>query len=84
MKYQKNCKICNTEEWLQDAFCVAIVSGQTYEEIIEMFERHGISLNIYNVSVHKHRHLENQDLKKAEETKARWEAIDTKLSAKAM
>jgi hypothetical protein len=80
LKKQRNCKICNAEEWLREYFVYAYhVEHLTYEQIIEVFERHGVSLNFYNCSVHKHRHLEQCDLKKAEETKARWDAIDAKL-----
>ena len=81
MKYQKNGKICNCFDWLQDAFAVAIVSGETYEEIIEMFERNKVNLNFYNISIHKHRHCEHKDFVKAEETKALWKAIDAKFNA---
>ncbi len=56
------------------------IEKKSYKEIIEMFERHGIFLNIYNVSIHKHRHLEQGDLKKAEETKAQWQEIDAELA----
>jgi hypothetical protein len=83
LKKQRNCKICNSPEWLSDAFVIAYhAEHQTYEQIIEMFARHGISLNIYNCSVHKHRHLENRDFLKAEETKARWDEIDAKIAEK--
>jgi hypothetical protein len=83
LKYQRNCKICNSEEWLRDYFAYAIhIERLTYEQIIEVFERHGLSLNFFNCSCHKHRHLEQKDLKKAEETKARRDEIDAKLSTK--
>jgi hypothetical protein len=45
-----------------------------------MFEKYGISLNIYNCSVHVHRHLQMRDFAEAEETKARWKVIDAKLA----
>lgn len=82
MNYQRNCKICTSDEWLADAFVIALVENKTYEEIIGMFERHGISLNIYNCSVHKHRHCEHKDFLKAEETKAQWDSTDLKLANK--
>ena len=80
MNYQRNCKICNSEKWLAEAFVIALVEHRTYEEIIEMFAHHGISLNIYNCSVHKHRHCEHKDFLKAEETKAQWDAYDATLA----
>jgi hypothetical protein len=73
LKKQRNCKICQNEEWLIASFTYGFhVEHLTYLQLIAMFEKYGISLNIYNCSVHIHRHLEMQDFKEAEATKARW------------
>jgi hypothetical protein len=81
LKKQRNCKICNAEEWLRDYFVLAYhVEHLTYYEICEVFARHGYEINFYNVNVHVQRHLTNEDFHKAEATKARWEKIKAQLT----
>lgn len=48
-----------------------------------MFEKYGVHLNIYNCSVHIHRHIEQKDLVEAEATKVRWAEIDAKMAEEA-
>jgi hypothetical protein len=76
---QRNCKICNCEEWLSDYFVLAYhVERLTYQQIIEVFEKYGVHLNVYNINCHLHRHVEQKDLRAAEAKKARWDAYDAK------
>ena len=83
MKKQRNCKICQSEEWLIIAFTYGFhIEHYTYLQLIEMFEKYGIRLNIYNCSIHIHRHLEQKDFIEAEQKQIRWKAIDTKLASK--
>jgi hypothetical protein len=78
LKKQRNCKICQSEEWLITSFTYGFhVEHLTYLQLITMFEKYGISLNIYNCSVHIHRHLEMRDFREAEATKVRWQKLET-------
>jgi hypothetical protein len=80
LKKQRNCKICNAPEWLSLAFTYGFhIEHLTYLQLIEMFEQYSISLNIYNCSVHVHRHLEQQDFKKAEQKQIFWKQIDEEI-----
>jgi hypothetical protein len=80
LKPQVNCKICSSPEWLVKSFTYGYhIEHYTYLQLIEMFEKYGISLNIYNCSVHIHRHLEMRDFAEAEATKARWAQIDKEI-----
>jgi hypothetical protein len=48
-----------------------------------MFEKYGISLNIYNCNVHIQRHLEQKDFIEAEQKQIFWKQIDEKLQSSA-
>ena len=74
LKRQKNCKICSAPEWLAEAFTYRYhVEHLSYVELIEIYEPYGLHLNIYNCSVHIHRHLEQKDFIEAEQKQERWQ-----------
>jgi len=72
LKKQCNCKIFNAPEWLITSFTYGFhIEHYTYLQLIAMFEKHVISLNIYNCNVHIHRHIQMQDFVEAEQKQAR-------------
>jgi len=81
LKKQRNCKICNSPEWLITAFTYGYhIEHLTYLQLIEMFEKYGVHLNIYNCHVHIQRHLEQKDFIEAEQKQIRWAKIDEKIA----
>ncbi len=80
LRKQRNCKICQSEEWLVTSFTYGFhVEHLTYLQLIGMLEKYGISSNnFYNCSVHVRRHLEQKDFIEAEQKQARWQSIKLK------
>jgi hypothetical protein len=81
LKKQRNCKICQSEEWIAKAILSLHQCEKLgYREIIERMLPH-IELNEYNISVHLHRHCEQKDIIEAEESQARFEKYKAKCLA---
>jgi hypothetical protein len=75
---QRKCKICNSPEHLVKAFTLCFHAQHfTYKQLIEMFRRNHISINIYNCNVHIQRHLTSEDFAEAEATQAQWDKNDS-------
>lgn len=81
MKKQRNCKICQSEEWIAKAVLyLHHCERLSYREITERMKPY-LEINEYNISVHRHRHVQEVDIIEAEESKARWEKYKAKLMA---
>lgn len=76
--FSKNCKIC------QSPYATALlyryhVEHLPYVQLIELYKKYGLELNVYNVSCHLHRHVQQRDIEEVEKLKARWVSMDAQL-----
>jgi hypothetical protein len=73
MKFNKHCKICRSylgQALLYQHHCEHV----PYLKLIELFEEQITCLNLYNVSTHFNRHVEQADIREVERLKAEYES----------
>lgn len=78
MKVEHRCKLCVSPEWVYKAILLYKCSGYSYKQIIEHFSRYVKNLNLYNLSTHMNRHVQQGDIEEAEATLTRWESYKSR------
>ncbi len=72
MHKQRNCKICKSD------FAIVLLfmnhcNHMPYVELIERYEKYIPRLNLYNISTHFNRHMEQKDIIEDEACKKRFD-----------
>lgn len=51
----------------------------SYIELIELYQKYGLELNLYNISCHLHRHVQQSDIEEVEKLKEKWDKLDAEM-----
>lgn len=73
MKFQPHCKICKSD-YAKPLLYLYHCEHLTYKQLIERYKGH-LDINIFNLSCHFQRHVEQSDVEEVEQTKLRWEEM---------
>ncbi len=72
MHYQRNCKICKSD-YAKVLLFMNHCNAVPYTELIEKYEKYISRLNLYNISTHFNRHVEQKDILEVEALKKRFD-----------
>ena len=72
MKKNSHCKICRSD-YAQSLLYLNHCKHVPYVKIIEEYEDCIPCLNLYNLSTHFNRHIEQKDIREVEELKAKYD-----------
>jgi len=81
MRFEPHCKICKSELATALLF-LHRCEEYSYKMLIERY-KHVLDINVYNLSTHFNRHVQQKDIDAVEETKRRWAQMDAELGVRA-
>lgn len=70
MRFEPHCKICKSS-YAKSLLYLYHCEKLTYKQIIEKY-KHLLSINIFNLSCHFQRHVEQSDIEEVEKLHAEW------------